>query len=279
MANSFALAQNYLADPSNLNAVYKEASKTAILEADRVQFEGANVVKLPKIAFGAGLGDYSRTSGYVGLDSELTWDTYTLSQDKGNKLPIDVMDLEETKQSEGIIKFVNEYVRQVVVPAIDTYRFGKLASGAGTTKALTLDASNVVDELLTADAAMTEAEVPEEGRLIFMSATKLQLLQSSSDISKYISYGMYDGKINNKVVEFNGAKIITVPQARLGTDTQFLYVHPSAILTVVKHNPTYIVPRGQHTDGDFDVALYRMYHDLFVVANKTKGIYLQTVTA
>lgn len=279
MANSFALAQNYLADPSNLNAVYKEASKTAILEADRVQFEGANVVKLPKISFGAGLGTYSRSSGYTALDSELTWDTYTLSQDTGNKLPIDVMDLEETKQSEGIIKFVNEYVRQIVVPAVDTYRFGKLAAGAGTSKALTVTTGNIIDELLTADATMTENEVPEEGRLIFMSATKLQLLQGSTDISRYISYGTYDGNIDNRVVSFNGARIITVPQSRLGTDTQFLYLHPSAVLTVVKHNPTYIVPRGQHTDGDFDVALYRMYHDIFVVANKTKGIYLQTATA
>lgn len=278
MANTFALAQNYLNDPSNLNAVYKEASKTSMLEAERVQFEGANVVKLPKISFGAGLGDYSRANGYTALDSVLAWDTYTLSQDKGNKLPIDVMDLEESKQSEGIIKFVNEYVRQIVVPAVDTYRFGAMVTGAGTTKALTVTAANIVAELLTALSTMTENEVPEDGRWIFMSAAKLQLLQSSSTISQYISYGTYNGTIDNRVVNFNGAQIVVVPQARLGANTQFIAVHPSAVLTVVKHNPVYIVGRGQHTDGDFDVALYRMYHDLFVVANKTKGIYVQTVT-
>lgn len=279
MANSFALAQNYLNDPANLNAVYKEASKTMDLEAPRVEFAGANVVKLPKISFGAGLGDYSRANGYTALDSVLAWDTYTLSQDKGNKLPIDVMDLEESKQSEGIIKFINEYVRQVVVPAVDTYRFSKLVAGTGTTKALTLTADNIVDELLTADATLTENEVPADGRIIYMAAAKLQLLQSSSDISKYISYGTYTGNIDNRVVSFNGARITIVPQARLGANTQFLMVHPSAVMSVIKHNPSYIVPRGQHTDGDFDVALYRMYHDCFVVANKTKGVYLQTVTA
>lgn len=279
MANSFALAQNYLADPSNLNAVYKAASLTVDLEAPKVEFAGANVVKLPKISFGAGLGDYSRATGFVALDSVLAWDTYTLAKDQGNKLPIDVMDLEESKQSEGIIKFVNEYVRQVVVPAIDTYRFGKLVAGAGTTKALTLTADNIVDELLTADATLTENEVPTEGRIIYMSAAKLQLLQSSSDISKYISYGTYTGNIDNRVVTFNGARVVIVPQGRLGTNTQFLMVHPSAVMGVVKHNPSYIVPRGQHTDGDFDVAMYRIYHDMFVVANKTKGVYLQTVTA
>lgn len=278
MANSFTLAQNYLADPQNLNAVYKAGSKTAMLEAERVQYEGANTVKLPKISFGTGLGTYSRATGYVANDATLAWDTYTLSQDTGNKLPIDVMDLEESKQSEGIIKFINEYVRQVVVPAVDTYRFGVMVTGAGTSKALTVTAANIVAELLTADATLTENEVPEEGRLIFMSAAKLQLLQSASTISRYISYGTYDGHVDNRVVEFNGARIVVVPQARLGANTQFLYVHPSAVMTVVKHNPVYIVARGQHTDGDFDVALYRMYHDLFVITNKNKGIYKQLIT-
>lgn len=278
MANSITKAVNYLADPQNLNAVYKASSKTIDLEANKVVFTGANSVKMPKYTFGGALGTYNRATGYVANDITKAWDTYTLSQDMGNELVLDVMDDEETR-GEGIVKATNEYIRQVVVPAIDTYRFSKLVSGTGTTKALTLTAANIVDELLTAEATLTENEVPEEGRIIYMTAAKLNLLQSSSDITKYLGVRSAEGALNMQVKTFNDAKIVVVPSGRLGASTEFLYIHPSAALSCVKHNPAYFFAAGTHRGLDADVVDYRMYYDLFVVTNKSKGIYYQTVTA
>lgn len=279
MANSITLAVNYLADPQNLNAVYKAASKTVDLEANQMQILGANVVKLPKYSFGGVLGDYNRATGFVANDITKAWDTYTLSQDKGNQLLLDKMDDEESR-GEGIVKATNEYIRQVVTPAVDTYRFGKLVAGTGTTKKLTLTAANILTEILTAEATLTENEVPEEGRILYIGAAKLQLLKQSTEITRYLSVKSQDDAtgINTKFEYFGEAKIVVVPQARLGTDTQFLYVHPSAIISCVKHNPAYFFAAGAHSGADADLVNYRLYHDLFVVANKTKGIYLQTVT-
>jgi hypothetical protein len=277
MANTITKAVNYLADPQNMNAVYKAASKTVDLEANQIEILGANVVKLPKYSFGNALGTYDRDTGFVANDITKAWDTYTLSQDKGNKLLLDAMDDEESR-GEGIVKAVNEYIRQIVTPAIDTYRFSVLVAGTGTTRALTLTDDNIVDELLRAEATLTENEVPEDGRIIYMTAAKLNLLQSSADITKYLGVREEAGAVNLKVKTFNGAKIVTVSSGRLGADVEFLYIHPSAAVSCVKHNPAYFFAAGTHTGPDADLVNYRLYYDLFVVANKTKGIYLQTVT-
>ena len=273
MANTIALAVNYLADPSNLNAVYKAASKTADLEAERVQFLGANEVKLPKISFGAGLGDYDRATGYVAMDVTKAWDTYTLTQDKGNQLGVDVMDDEESK-GQGVIQFANEYIRRIVVPAVDTYRFGKLV--AGSTNAATpavLAADQVVDALLAGFQALEEAEVESERLIIYMTPAIRTLLMTDSQIQKYVSVGQWGNSVDMNVEMFNGAKIVTVNSSRLGATTNFLIVDPSAVLSVVKHNPAHYFAAGTFPGKDSDLIDYRLYYDLFVIAERSDGIY------
>jgi len=284
MANTIALVTSYLADPANLNAVYKAASLTADLEAAKVQFVGANEVKLPTLSFGAGLGDYDKDTGYTAMDVTKAWTTYTLSQDKGNSLLLDAMDEEESAgegaaAGSGIISFVNEYIRQVVVPAIDTYRFLQMFTNKGTVKGATITAANVVAELETAFQTFADNEVPVEGAILYMLPSVKTFLQTASTVSRYVSYGTgVNGQIDNRVMYYNGARIVEVPASRLGATAQFMLVQPKSVLSVVKHNPSYFFGRGTQQGKDADIVDYRLYYDFFVIANKNKGIYLQTVT-
>jgi len=285
MGNTIALVAKYLADPANLNAVYKAASLTADLEAPKVQFLGANVVKLPTLSFGAAaLGTYSKSAGFTAMDVTKAWTTYTLSQDKGNKLLLDAMDEEESagegaESGTGIISFANEYIRQIVVPAIDTYRFAAMVTGTGTTVELTSTAANVVAQLEAALQTFADNEVPVEGAILYMKPEVKTFLQTASTVSRYVSYGTgVNGEIDNRVVFFNGVRIVQVPAGRLGADVQFILVQPRSVLSVVKHNPSYFFARGTYPGMDADEIDYRLYYDFFVITNKNKGIYLQTVT-
>lgn len=266
-----------MADPSNMNAVYKAAAKSIDLDTQKMQVLAANVVKLPVYTFGGALGTYDRDTGHVANAITKAWDTYTLSQDKGNKILLDPMDDEETL-SEGIIKAFNEYIRQVVVPAVDTYKFGVLKTKAGTTAAETSTAANIVTQLLTAEKTLTENEVPEEGRIIYMTAATLQFLKSSSEVTKYLSTRTTEQGLNLNVSFFNGAKIVTVPSGRLPADTQFIYIHPTAVASCVKHNPANFFAAGTIPGTDSAEIDYRLYYDLFAIENKTKGIYFQDNT-
>lgn len=116
MPNSIALAQKY--EPI-LDEVYKAASKSAILDTanSNISFIGANVVKIPKMTL-SGLADYSRNVGFVQGAETLTWETLTLSKDRGVSFTVDAMDDEETLGT-AFGRVAGEFVRVHEVPELD----------------------------------------------------------------------------------------------------------------------------------------------------------------
>lgn len=291
-ANTIALAQRYL---PILDDVYKYNSKSAILDNPNVQFIGGNTVKVYKTSMD-GLGDYSRNGGYVNGAVNGSWETMTLSQDRGRSFQIDVMDNEETLDL-AFGTLAGEFVRTKVVPEIDAYTFATISGNAGSNAAadITIGTTDVPGLVDTATKAMNDEEVPEEGRLLFISETAYAGLKAK--ITRSVSNG--ENSIDSAVENYEGMRIIRVPQTRFytaitqydgttagqtaggyigtastGYPINFLIVHPSAVLKVMKH----VLPRifnpavNQMADAwKFD---YRVYYDVFAYENKTKGIYL-----
>lgn len=292
-ANTIALAERYL---PLLDEVYKYSSRSAVLDNPNVQFIGGNAVKVFKTSMD-GLGNYSRNNGYVNGNVNGTWETMTLRQDRGRSFQIDRMDNEETLDL-AFGTLAGEFIRTKVVPENDAYTFAKLCGATGIQKATAADitpgTTDVPDLIDTATKAMNEAEVPEEGRLLFISETAYEGLKNK--IARFTENG--ERNIYNGIEAYNGMRVIRVPQTRfytaitqydgttsgqeaggyIGTSgaypINFLMVHPSAILKVMKH----VLPRiftpdiNQAADAwKFD---YRAYWDTFVYQNKAQGIYL-----
>ena len=88
MSQTIALAQRYL---PLLDEVYKQSSRTAILDSTQVEFVGANTVKVFKTSMD-GLGNYNRNSGFVTGEVTGSWETLQLSCDRGRSFMIDRMD-------------------------------------------------------------------------------------------------------------------------------------------------------------------------------------------
>ena len=85
--NSVVLAAKYA---PILDEVYKRSALTAPLEVNPklVSFTGANSVNIFKTAMD-GLGDYSRSTGYVAGGVQGSCETLTLAKDRGRKFQID----------------------------------------------------------------------------------------------------------------------------------------------------------------------------------------------
>lgn len=294
MSNSIALAQKYL---PMLDAVYKAASKSAVLDATKVEIVDGNTVKVFKTSMD-GLGNYSRNEGFVAGDVTGSWEAMQLSKDRGRTFMVDAMDNEETLDM-AFGTLAGEFIRTKVVPEIDAYAFAKMAGTAsiltGTATDINVGSTDVPDLIYDAEMAMNEAEVPEEGRILFISETAYA--GAKAKISRTVMNG--DGRLNNGIEYFDDMRVIRVPQSRfytmitlydgkstgqtaggyVGTVTSgykinFLIVHPSAVCKVVKHvMPRIFAPNVNQTADawKFD---YRIYHDLFVYDNKVNGIYL-----
>lgn len=293
MANNIALAQKYL---GLLDESYKAASRTQVLDSTQVDFVSANTVKVFKTSMD-GLGDYDRSEGFASGDVTGAWETMTLEQDRGRSFMVDAMDNEETVgQAFGTL--AGEFVRTRVVPEVDAYTFAKIAGTSGINVAsadIEVGTTDVANLINVAEQAMNEAEVPYEGRVLFISEAAYAGLREK--VVRTVMNG--EGNVNNGIETYNGMRVIRVPQNRfytnitmydgksdgakaggyIGTKSEgypinFMVVHPSAITKVVKHAVPRIFAPDENQAADAWKFDYRVYHDTFVYENKAKGVYL-----
>lgn len=295
MANTIELANKYL---PILDEVYHASSLTSILDAapENLDFVGADQVKVYKATM-QGLGDYNRNTGYVDGDVSGEWEVMKLTQDRGRSFSVDRMDNEETLNM-AFGRLSGEFIRTKVVPEVDAYRFAKYASASGimTGEANLADADAVITAIDAASAAMDEAEVPGEGRILFITPTKYALLKRSQGVATRFAT-MTDTTINRNFDVLDNKRIILVPQTRFyneielndGTtggqdgggykkktgakDINFMLLHPSAVLQIIKHALPRIFDPDTNQKMDAWKFDYRVYHDAFVLENKTKAVY------
>ena len=137
--------------------------------------------------------------------------------------------------------------------------------------------------------------MPQEGRILFISETAYAGLKAK--VTRFTENG--DRNIELGVEYFDGMRIVRVPQTRFytaitlydgttsgqeaggyigtastGYKINFLIVHPSAVLKVMKHVLPRIFTPDENQKADAWKFDYRCYHDVFAYDNKVKGIYL-----
>ena len=291
VTNSIALASKYL---PILDEIYKAGSKTSILDTanERVRWDGAKTAYLFHTA-PVGLANYSRNAGFVPGDVTGSWEPYTIEQDRGRSFMIDAMDNDETLGM-AFGTLVGEFERTQVIPELDAYRFAKYASGAAAAQVITETLSAGAATLAsidTATAALDNAEVPYEGRILFVNPSVYKLIKSG--VTRMVMNGERD--VDYNVEMFNDMRLITVPSGRFNTAItlnaptasngaggytatgdaiNYMIVHPSAILQVVKHAVPRIFSPEVNQEADAWKFDYRVYHDCFIEAQKTNGIYV-----
>lgn len=261
---------------------FKAESKKSLLTNQDFNWTGAHTVKIYKISTAA-MTDYGRTGptgtnwsrygAVAGLDAAT--EELTLSRDRSFTFAIDAMDADETGQTLTAASALARQVREVVIPEVDSYVYGKMCTGAGTKPAATeLTAANIYGEILKAGAALDAAEVPETGRQLLVTPETLLLMKQSTDIVLETDIGA-DLRLKGVISNLDGANVIRVPASRVPEGFGFLLAHPSATVAPVKlesynthQNPPGI--NGQLVEG-------RVVYDAFVLENKKMALYYQAV--
>lgn len=278
MANAINLVTKF---QPLLDEVYKEASLTSDLENSAVKFDGSKIVKILKLTVPP-LGSYTRNSGYTAGDVQADWEAFELTQDRGTEFDVDAMDDEETMN----MTFGNassEFIRRSVVPQVDAYRFAKMASaeGIGLASAAITTGEQAIKAINAAMMAQDEAEVTQDGRILYVNATIGGLID---ELDSYKS----------KLCLSRFSKIVKVPQSRFysgvdisdtgfakGADAlnlNFLVVDPKAVFAVAKHTRLRVFDPSVNQKKDAYLFQYRLYHDMFVYPQKAAGVYAHTST-
>lgn len=277
-----------------VDEVFTTESKKSLLTNNDFSWAGAHTIKVYKVTTGQ-MNDYDRPGENMGKvvvdeDSETqtvmlsrygaiesldaTTEEMTLKKDRSFTFAIDKLDADETQQQLSGASALARQQREVVIPEVDAYTYGVMATGAGTKPAaLTLTETNIYTEIIKANTVLDDAEVPDDGnRSIVVTPAVLELMKKCDDITLNSDIGA-KLRLKGVVADLDGLHVIKVPKKRLPANFGFMVAHPCATVA-----PTKLEEYKLHSSPPFisgDLVEGRIVYDAFVLDNKKMAIYYQ----
>ena len=272
LANNIALVKNYVDDPANTYAVFRQSSLTTDLETPFVEFLGAKTMSYPVMPFSAeALDDYSPTEGFTRKNATLERREISLTQDKGYQIGIDNQDLVNSHTT--AVSYYNNNVRQKDVPSIDKYRLNAIATADGVTSVTAAcTKENVFEKYDEAVKTLFDNEVPLEGTVMYVKIDVYNMFKQNPTYRRIVMN--HDKDIDRTLEYLDGVtKIIPVPVSRMPATTDFILVQPRALICGTKYSIAKFITDPE----DFDGVLInrRIVHDCFVQQDRAKGVYVQ----
>ncbi|AMQ06736.1 capsid protein [Sporosarcina psychrophila] len=268
----------------SFNALFNTANNA------NIKWTSAKTIQIPRITVG----------GYVDVDRDVVgsftrradndWEPKTIEHDREFRTLVDPMDIDETNLALSIANITRVFNDEEKLPEMDKYAASKLFSEFGTyggvvdDTALTL--SNVLDAFDTFMMEMDDAEVPQSGRILYVTPAVNKLLKQADKIQRSIDVAGNSGNVNRNIYSLDDVAITMVPSSRMKTAYNFtdgavvdaaakqinmILVHPLSVITPHKYDFVSLDEPSATTGGKY---LYyeRAYWDLFVVEKKVPGI-------
>lgn len=241
-------------------------------------FDGANAIKVWTIGQGV-IGDYdpTATANRFGTPTELSdeLNTYNLRKKRSFTHTLDITNVQDQEN----IKKANAVLKQIwdeqMVPEIDRYRLNEWAMGAGIVKVngTALTKSTIIEALLQAQADMSNALVPREGRVIFITESMAVKCRLASEL-QYNEAFTGDAIVRGQIAMLSNCPVVAVPDGYMPKGVEFMvkFKRASADPVKLKMLRAHTTPQG--FAGTLLEGLTR--YDSFVLAQKAKGIYVYT---
>lgn len=269
-----------------VDEMFKQESKKTLLTNTDYDWTGAHTVNVWKMStaemndykrnvFQADDNEVARISRYGAiLDLTSQVEEMMLKKDRSFIFNIDAMDTEETGEVVGAASALGRQIREVVIPEVDTYTYGVMVSGAGTTKKdVELSEVNIYDEITDGTEILDDNEVPETDRVLVVVPKVYKYLKKSVAFDHTeISAEM---KKLGVVGYIDGMAVVKIAAARLPENFGFMIAHPSATTA-----PTKLEDYHTHLDTPLAsgaIVTGRIVYDAFVLENKKKGLYYHTL--
>lgn len=190
--------------------------------AGQVKYSGGNEVKIPKLSV-SGLADYDRDSGYNQGAVTLSYQTKTMTMDRGRQFMLDSIDVDETNFVASAANVMSEFQRTQIIPEVDAYRYSKIYELAKTNYGREYTpAVNTILSTLNSDITAVQDAAGAADLVIIMPFTVATMLDNNEKLSRSIDVGNFkQGGLDLTVKTLNGIPIIRVPSARMKTAYTF----------------------------------------------------------
>ena len=259
-------------------------------ENRNIRFLDAQTIKVPHIVM-QGYKDHSRDGGFNRQAVENRWMTFELGHDRNVEFFVDSMDVDETNQVLAAANTTNVFLEEQAIPETDVYRLSKMYADyvglGGTIDTTPITSANALLLFDSYMKDMDDAEVPAEGRILYVTPDVYTSLKQAEQISRYIAVNTNTGDIRRSVRTLDDVKLVKVPSSRMKSVYDFsdgfvpaagavqqnmILVHPRSIIAVDKHAYIMLWAPGTHTTGDGWLYQNRKYGDLFVINTRKQGV-------
>lgn len=275
---------------TTLQQKYTKELASNDLTTQNAMWVNHKTIKVPRLDLG-GYKNHSRAGGWNRQTVSNDFELKTLTFDRDVEFYVDAMDVDETNQIVSAANITATFEKEQAIPELDKYRFSKIYSDyvafGKTPDTTVIDATNALEVFDQLMLNMDEAEIPLEGRIMYVTPTYLKLLKSAEEIRKVIYVNQNNGAINRTVRSLDEVKLISVPSSRMKTVYDFtngavpgvgakqinlILIHPDCVWAPIKHTAIYLWEPGSHTQGDGYLYQNRRYTDLFLIERKTPAI-------
>lgn len=269
---------------------FKQKSVTEDLFSHEYSWDGVRTVRIPTIDV-VPLNDYDqeRTDGASRYGKLInlgdTWQEHSVKERKSFMFAIDETYNTQQMQIKRASQCLRREIDEVCIPYIDKYRIRKMAAAgtAGNKNVATasLDKGNIVETIMSANAAMSENLVPPTGRVCYVSyktAINCALAQQIVGASGYAAVGkgslgekaIVDGTLGN----IDGCTIRRVPAGYLPDGVDLLLVKKGVCFAPTQLKSYEIHPGAHILKGKIATGLIQ--HDCFVPELREKCIFVVT---
>lgn len=300
MANNLQYATTFQTELDKA-AVEQATSGWMELNDKLVKYNGGAEVKIPKLDMD-GLADYDRQTGFVEGAVDLSWQTKTMTMDRGRQFTFDEQEVNDTNFVLTASSVMGEFQRTKVIPEIDAYRYSTLAAlAAAKDRAVygyTPEEATVLKKLY-ADLAAVQDVVGDDTPLIVTMATPVAaLFDLNTTLAKSISVVDFkQGDVTLKVKSVNGQHpLIRVGSGRMKTsylfndgttsgqtkggftpaddaqDINWIICPRNAPIAVSRTDKVRIFDPEVYQKKRAWAVDYRKYHDLWVLDNQMNAI-------
>lgn len=254
----------------------------------RYKWVDGNTIKIPVLST-TGRTDGDRDTIEVAKRNyDNAWETKTLGNHRQWSTLVHPMDIDETNQVASIQNITKVFNEEQKFPEMDAYLVSKLYADwaaldmvADTTGLTEQNILPVFDGWM---ADMNEKNVPQHGRMLYLTPAVNKILKNAADLMRQIQNG--DSSIRRIIKNLDDVQIEEVPSVLMKTIYDFtmgfqpgegakqinmMLVHPSAVITPEKYAFAQLDAPSAGSNGKY-VYFEESYDDTFLLEKRKDAV-------
>ncbi len=255
----------------------------------RFRFKGGKTIEIPVInTTGRTYADRDSANA-LSRNYENQWEEFELTNQRKWSTLIHPSDVDQTNYAATIANITSVFNNEHKFPEMDAYTISKIyldwTELGKHREAETIDSDNVISIFDYLMSKMTEARIPVNGRILYVTPDVMMSLKNATELSR--SFDIKNGgDVNRCVTTLDGVPVIEVPSSLMKTCYDFsdgfeadpdakqigmLLIHPESVITPVSYEFACLDEPSAATGGKY-VYYEESYEDVFILPRRVDGV-------